>query len=1442
MLGITRIALVTLALSAAALAAPPTLAAPPAQAQRMPYPDIMPLSQVRAGMKGYGLTVFRGTAIERFEVEVVDVVRQGSLVVPGRDMILVRLSGGPITARRAYAVRGMSGSPIFINGKLIGAYSQAEPSTKEALGGVTPIEDMLEAWDPRLPTRPFASRPPATREGVTLALERPIRVGSRVIDRIVYDLTPDSPVRSSGRTLAMRRCAGVLAVPVASRAVRERLAALLAPYGVEVTRGGAPAGRIPGFAGAPIVPGAALAMMLIAGDNPLPATGTVTYRRGDRILAFGHAFLNVGPIEAPIASAFIHDIYPLLSGTYKISSPGPVVGSSVQDRQFAIAGVVGRKPSTIDVTVDVNDVSTGRKKIYRSQVVSHPNLSAALVSVAVGSAIADIRSTPGAAMARVQTSVDLEELGTVERENVVFDMRAIDAAALGDLDDIASAASANPFYPVAIRSVSVKVEIEGARRTAAIDRVFVREGRFEPGQTVDVGVVLRPYRNPPVTRTLRLTIPRTAPAGRMSLVVRGGAVAPPLTIGGLVIRPTPVAPPERAPPTSLRQIVDRLLERERGNEIAARLILPTTAVNVDGKRLSGLPPSLDAAMRSARSSSVRLDREDVRVVEATEWVVSGQQALTIQVERRDGQEAPAQPTPQPPPVGGPAVPPGAAFHVPFDDDLSAATALGALEDGVLAALQARSASREAAPVAPPRSGQAGPPRVAGQAAPVAAAPVVPAPATQTPVSRLARVWKQTSRADFEKGDLQGVSVTSKGDLRLTRTLRNLHAGADSFAWSMARAADGAIVVGTGGDARVWRLEASGLRELARLPEVAVHAVLGLPDGAVLAATAPNGRTYRIAPDGKAEVMHDAAEPYALALALDASGTVVLGAGGGQGVVYRAGADGKPAVWFRTPDEHVLALAAAPDGGVIAGTAPNGVVYRIAPDGRASVLLDAPEQSITAVAVTAAGDVWAATAPRGVLYRIRPGGTSEAVYTRAAGPLSALIPAPDGGVFAAGGSAIIAAAPDGTVTTLDNPQDIDVISLAMGADGTLYAGAGGAADLFAAAPIANGASGTLTSEVHDARLPSRWGAVRWNASVPEGAALRIETRSGETTEPDDSWSSWSPPRSAGGEGAVATPPSRFLQWRATLTASPSGASPLLRDIAVAYLPRNQAPRVAFQLPAGGERWARQQTVRWDSSDPDRDALAYELLYSADNGVTWRPAPSVTAAPAPAPPAVTPPAAPAAQPAAPARRVLTVAQVRAELDRHPNVPSELREAILRRAEEVNAAAPPAGAATPPAGVAAAPAQPAAATPQPSATQRAIDTARLPDGPLRLKVVASDRPANGAGALTAEAISESFIVCNEDPALYVFGAETRVNPDRTASLAGAALQKHVAVVAVQYRVDGGAWVAATPEDGIFDSQIEGYRIVTEPLASGTRRIEVKAFSAAGVTSTETVEVTVP
>jgi hypothetical protein len=196
---------------------------------------------------------------------------------------------------------------------------------------------------------------------------------------------------------------------------------------------------------------------------------------------------------------------------------------------------------------------------------------------------------------------------------------------------------------------------------------------------------------------------------------------------------------------------------------------------------------------------------------------------------------------------------------------------------------------------------------------------------------------------------------------------------------------------------------------------------------------------------------------------------------------------------------------------------------------------------------------------------------------------------------------------------------------------------------------------------------------------------------------------------------------------------------------------------------------------------------------------------------------------------------VADVAGELDKHPDLPPPLREAILERAkeavEEYEASLKTGGAET-------------SAPPMQNSTRetsRALDTKTLPDGHYRVKVIASDRASNATGALTAEAVSEPFVVCNALPTLYLLASSLRVNADRTIYLEGSATQKLIPITAVQYRIAGGEWHAAAPVDGIFDSMIENFTLSTSALAPGTYTLEVKAFNAtnATVTGRLTVEV---
>jgi len=1462
--------LAAFAIATLGLACRPTLAASHTALYSAPrYDDILPVSQIKPGMMGYGLTVFRGTKIEKFGVTIVDVVKNAG--GPSHDLILVRLSGGPITQRQAFLIQGMSGSPVYVNGKVIGAFSQGEALAKEPLGYVTPIEDMLEAWDPKLSDSSQASLSvPGNGKPRTIALSTPIHLGNRTVTKLVSNVPLKSPLHSTGDTAVLHPCSTLMSFPTLSKPMRDKLQAALDPYNVQLAQDGPVAIRKPGFKGAPIVPGAMFAMMLVTGDLSAGATGTVTYRRGDRILGFGHPFMGIGPLSTALTSAYVYDIMPLLNVSHKIWSPGPIVGSSAQDRNYSVSGVLHKPPKTIPVTVDVQDLSTNRGRTYHVQVVTHPNLYAAMVSGTVGAAVADVRSIPGAAMAQVTTTVDTEDFGKITRTNTVYDARGIDNAATADLDDLLGIFTSNPFYPVVIKSADVKVEIESGRKTAQVERIFLKEGKFEPGETAEVGLVIKPYKQPAFTKTVRVQIPANTPTGRYVLQVRGGAVGGGISLGGIILRPQSSGGAEQAPPVSIRQMVTRYGEREKNNDIVVRLLLPSTAVNVEGERLSNLPPSLDAIMRSAKSSGVRLERDEVKVVQPTDWVISGQQLLTINVQRHDSLETPGAAAPS---VG--AATPGQAlssFESNTDSDanndlFSGTGSLLRLQSTATSLRAIRSADEpdDAKPAAPakkpedkspaPAHGKrpAKPSKKDGKTAePDSATPdekvaptataAAPAEANEKPVGRQPATWRQTTRADFAKGDARGLSVTTGGDLTLTRSLKKFQTSPESFVWSLVPDGKGGLYAGTGTAAKVLHFDANGeMKEFAKLPEISVHALLAAPDGTLWAATGPNGRVYRIAPDGTSTVALKTDEKYALAVVRDSKGNVYVGTGGGHGSIYKIGADGKAGLFYKTPEEHVLCLAVDKSDNIYAGTSSNGIVYRVNPEGRGSVLYDAAEASISAIGVNSRGDIYAATAPRGVVYRIGPDGAAKTVYDKSPAAFTALRVASDDAVYASAGSSILAIRPDDTAIPFGNHIDIDILSLAVMGNGTVFAGTGNVAEIYTAAPSTPKRTGTYESVVHDAKQTARWGSVRWTAQSPDGTHVRVQTRTGNVAEPDATWSSWTDPRIQPDGGRIESPPARFIQYRVTMESESAAVSPTLREVSISYLPKNQPPKIAFTAPAGGERWAKQQTVKWDASDPDKDTLTYELYYSKDNGATWQPLPAgVAAKPVTETKPVTT-AVPTAKPSVetgPASVPLgsgppSVTTVQAELDKHPDLPAGLRDAILERARKVNSDFQATATTSPaPAAVAAAPIK---------ETSRAVDTKLLPDGTYMLKVVTTDRPSNPVEPRIAEAVSEPFTVCNTPPTVYLLRASTQIRPDRTVTLEGTALQTLIPISAVQFRVDGGEWFAAVPQDGIFDRGTENFTVATTPLTAGRHTIEVKAFNAANGTAAEKVEVEV-
>ena len=553
-------------------------------------------------------------------------------------------------------------------------------------------------------------------------------------------------------------------------------------------------------------------------------------------------------------------------------------------------------------------------------------------------------------------------------------------------------------------------------------------------------------------------------------------------------------------------------------------------------------------------------------------------------------------------------------------------------------------------------------------------------------------------------------------------------------------------------------------------------------------------------------------------------------------------------FVKTPADYVTSMTIDGKDNLYVGTGNEGIIYRITPDGKSSVLYDAKENSITALAMMPDGDLYAGTGPKGLLYRITPDGLASVVYDRATSFYTGLRAAKDGSLYATTVNAAYHITPSASdparpvVQPLDNPRDVDFLTLGLLPDNTPIIGTGNIGELYTAASDNSGSgegrqpgSGTFESVIHDAKVVSQWGAVRVNALLNGGAKLAISTRTGNVAEPDSTWSDWKAATPIGNnENHVTSPPARFIQYRLMLSPSSGTAgttsgmgmdAPSVREVSLSYMPRNQAPRVAFVSPLGGERWAKSQTLRWSGIDPDGDTLSYELFYSTD-GANWKPLPmSAATSTGASTTTATVPTSGTGGNTATATPALSLDEVQKRLEAQ-NAPESVRRMVLESAQR-RLAAGGGGTGT---GVAGS-----------RETSKTWDTKSLPDGTYWLKVVASDYPSNPSDALTAQAISDPFVICNSLPQLTMSGTPL-VSADRRVTLSGSASQGLISITAVQYRVDGGDWLAAAARDGLFDSTNEGFALTTLPLTPGKHTIEVAAFNAASGKTTQRVEVTVP
>lgn len=459
-----------------------------------------PLQDVRPGLRGVGKTVFSRDKVEEFQVEILGVLRN---IGPGQSTILARLSGGPLA--QTGILQGMSGSPVFIDGKLLGAVALGFSFSKEPIAGIQPIAQMIADAKSTRPVdrRASGARPmwdfyhrgqnPGPYQPV--ANHGPISTPFGELEHLLI------PVSLSGFTSPTFRT-------MAGQFQALGFAPLQGLSGQTVST---PVTRT--NSEAQVVPGSMISVGLLSGDMNITADGTVTFVDGKKVYAFGHRFLDIGSTDIPFAHSAVVALIPNLNSSFKLTAPGEWVGSIVSDRASAISGELGRPAHTIPLTISVHSDATGTHD-YRFQVVNDRFLTPFITQTALFSVLDATERTLGRGTLQLGGTVEWEgNLPSLTvRDTFVSDsglMQQVSADAVVPLAFVLGGG----FRDVDLKKMSFHVEASESKRQLKLARAWTSAHEVRPGETIEIQAELEGENGLVLSKSIDYRIPAGIPSG-----------------------------------------------------------------------------------------------------------------------------------------------------------------------------------------------------------------------------------------------------------------------------------------------------------------------------------------------------------------------------------------------------------------------------------------------------------------------------------------------------------------------------------------------------------------------------------------------------------------------------------------------------------------------------------------------------------------------------------------------------------------------------------------------------------------------------------------------------------------------------------------------------------------------------------------------------------------
>ena len=592
----------------------------------------MSVDDVRAGMKGIGRTVFQGTKIEEFNVELLGVLKNFG---PKQDMILARLSGGPLA--RTGVIAGMSGSPVYIDGKLLGAVAFSFPFATEPIAGIQPIQQMLNLLDQKgaAPVEPkrassggFAAESPTSfvyNQFQKLQAGTPL--SQLMLPQSLVSSGPFGTTSSSVSPASMTRIATPLFVSGASQAAMQQFASLFGAFGFTPVQGGGSgsAASIPGPISNKIEPGSSINVELIRGDINWSANGTVTWVDGNKIYAFGHPNLTAGPTDVPMSAGYVISLLPNVQNSFKLAVPLNIVGAFQQDRSTGIAGTLGASSKMIPVSVSVKS-SLNTTNQYKFEVASDRFLTAPLMNFIVFNAITASERALGEMTLYVSGQIHLKGQEAVNIGNVFSsDMNGPAMASIAAVSPVQYLLMSG-YDGVQIDNIDLDITAMDRKTNAQLERVSVSKAEVAPGDTVTLTASLRTTTGETVIEQYPVQIPAGLPAGQIQLLVGDGT-----TVTGIDIRRGPAGVP-----AGLKQVISELNKLRKNDRLYIKVVSSEPGLVIGGEEFPSLPPGMAAVMNTDRSSSRSISgmaSSTIREYELpqSKYVIQGQRSLNLTV-------------------------------------------------------------------------------------------------------------------------------------------------------------------------------------------------------------------------------------------------------------------------------------------------------------------------------------------------------------------------------------------------------------------------------------------------------------------------------------------------------------------------------------------------------------------------------------------------------------------------------------------------------------------------------------------------------------------------------------------------------------------------------------------------------------------------------------------